>query len=859
MIWHSSKIEDVLSELSVDGEKGLTNGVADQRLAEMGPNTIGDNEQPSFLHYFLTQLKSKVVLALLIIAVISFAVSTIYRLDNAFSPLLIIAIVILNALISAYHLTSCVRSMNRHRSSINPQTVVLRDGIERTVSSEELVVGDILILSEGDFIPTDARILVCDEFRCNELPLTGENIPVEKEADLLLEDITPVDRRVNMVYRGCSVTHGNAKVVVTATGLNTETGHNVAIMQQTGEDVLPMTRQLENIGRVVNIIVLICCAVLFVISILQNFKAEIFAQMTVSSLMNAVALAVSAIPEGLPTVSTIVIALGIGRVIHDNIIIKKIDALEVLGNTSVILSDKTGILTHNKMSLVKVFDGENTVDLTQEPITEKISAALRLATTCSTLVNDSTEQAIERACITYNSLSKADIDNLYPRLTHIPFDSDRKTMTTVNMINQKPFAIVKGAPEMLAERLVGMDPQLILKTNESMAADALRVVLIAMKPLDAIPANPQPQDLENNLFFVGLLGLEDPPRHDSIEAIELCDQAGITTAMITGDNPLTAASIARRIGILKDGTQIVTGEDLQNISDEELAANIHRYRVFARVSTQDKVRIIEAYQKNGEVVTATGNRIYDSDALNVADVGCVIGKNRTDIANGSADVIITNNSFKSIISAIKESRGMFDNIRKSVHYLLSSNLGEIIAFIFGTLFFKCPPLAAVQLLWINLLTDCAPAISLCMEPAEETVLKSREFSPQRRIINRFHLISILAESLFIALMTLLVFSSTASSPTAHTMAFLTMGMIQVFHCLNHKIHRSLIHFKWKSNSFMNFSILITLFILLFLCFTPAGVVFGLEVLTFNQFLLCFACSVSIIPFCELEKFILKKF
>lgn len=859
MIWHSSGIEEVLAELSVDSEKGLTNGDVDERLAQFGSNTIEDNNQPSFLKYFLSQLKSKIVIVLLIVSLLSFVVSVIYKLDNYFSPLLIIAIVIINALVSAYHLTSCIRSMNRHRSSINPQSVVLRDGIERTVSSDDLVVGDILILTEGDYIPADARVLVCDEFRCNELPLTGENIPVEKNADILLEDITPVDQRKNMIYRGCSVTHGNAKAVITATGLNTETGHNVAIMQQTGEDTLPMTKQLESIGHIVNIIVLICCAVLFFISVLMNFKAEIFAQMTISSLMNAVALAVAAVPEGLPAISTVVIALGVGRVIRDNIIIKRIDALEVLGNTSVILSDKTGILTHNKMTLVKVFDGEDTLDLTEQPITEKIAAAIRLATTCSTLVNDSTEQAIERACITYNSLSKADIDNLYPRLTYIPFDSDRKTMTTVNMINQRPFAIVKGAPEMLADRLVGVDPEVILKTNESMAADALRVVLIAMKPLDEIPANPQPEELENNLYFVGLLGLEDPPRRESIEAIELCDQAGITTAMITGDNPLTAASIARRIGILKDGTQIVTGDDLQNITDEELAANIHRYRVFARVSMQDKVRIIEAYQKNGEVVTATGNRIYDSDALNVADVGCVIGKNRTDIAKGSADIIITNNSFKSIISAIKESRGMFENIRKSVHYLLSSNLGEIIAFIFGTLFFKCPPLAAVQLLWINLLTDCAPAISLCMEPAEETVLKGHDYAPQRRIINRFHLISILAESVFIALMTLLVFSTTASSPTAHTMAFLTMGMIQVFHCLNHKIQRSLIHFKWKSNPFMNFSILITLFILLFLCFTPAGVVFGLEVLTFKQFLLCFGCAISIIPFCELEKFILKKF
>ncbi|MBR7070636.1 MAG: cation-translocating P-type ATPase [Clostridia bacterium] len=859
MIWHSSDLQDVLAELAVDSEKGLANGIADIRLQENGPNKISDNKKPSFLQLFFAQLKSRIVIALIIVALLSIVVSMIYHLGNAFSPLLIIAIVVINALVSAYHLSNSVNFMEQHRSITNPQAVVLRDGVERSIPSEELVTGDILILSEGDYIAADARIILCEEFRCNEFALTGESIPVEKNAATVVEDIAPIDRRTNMVYRGCSVIHGNAKAVVVATGLNTETGHNFSMMQQTGEDTLPMTNRLEKIGKVVNLAVLICCALFFLISILQNFRAQVFAEMTVDSLMNAVALAVAAIPEGLPTVSTIVIAMGVSRIVKDNIIIKKANALEILGSTSVILSNKTGILTRNKMTLVQIFDGDKTVDLTNEALTEKSALAIRLAATCSTLSNDSTEQALERASIAYNSMSKADLDNLFPKLSQIPFDAKRKCMTTINMINQKPYAIVKGAPEYMADRFTNIQPEQIRQINESMAENALRVICIGMKPLTEIPANPQPDEIEQDLYFVGLLGLEDPPRPESFHAIELCDKAGIITAMITGDNPLTAASVARRIGILKNGTEVITGEELAQLSDSELDQNIAKYRVFARVTPDDKIRIIESYQRTGKTVTATGDRIDDSDALTVADVGCAIGKKRTDIAKGSADIIINDNNFLSIVAAIKESRGMFENIRKSVWYLLSSNFGEILAFIFGLILFKSAPLAAVQLLWINLLTDCAPAIALCMEPAEEYIMARQSFTAKNRILNRFGIISVAAEAVFIALMTLLVYHLGVSSGAAATMAFLTLGMTEIFHCLNHKSAQSIFQMNFKGNSFLNLSVILTLFILLFLSFTPAGFIFGMKVLTFKQFLICFGCAVAVIPFCEIKKLIFKKF
>ena len=857
MIWHSTHSDDILRELEVDDKKGLANGVAEMRLRQYGKNVISSVEKPSYLKRFLGQIKSKTVIALIVIALLSFAVSLMYRETDFFSPLLIIGIVLINAAVSAYHLHSCDNALDSMKSITNPSVTVLREGIVRTVNSATLVPGDIILLETGDYISADARIIDSNEFRCNESMLTGDEIPVEKNGDAVFEDITAIENRSNMVFSGTSVAHGNAKAVVVATGLNTEIGRTSAILQQTGEKSLPLEGELDGIGKIVNVIILLICLVVFIIGMVQNFRSGNFALTTLKMLMNAVALAVAAIPEGLPAIATIVIAIGVKRIVEDKIIIKDSDALELLGKTNVICSDKTGVLTRNKMQLAKIFDGDKLTDVETEPIDEKTSLVLKLATACSTLQNDSTEDAIKKACLAYNSMSAKDVEDLFPKLAVIPFDSERKTMTVITMINEKPFAIVKGAPEIVVPNCVGCKTEEILKLNNALADDALRIVCIAMRPLDNIPANPNPEEIERSLTFVGLLGLDDPPRETVIEDIKACESAGIKTVMITGDNLITAKSVARRIGILKDGSNALTGEELAAMSDEELLDAVGNCSVYARVSPSDKLRIVKALKQAGNVVTITGDSVQDGEALAAADVGCAIGKFGADVAKGNADIVIANNRFNSIVLAIKESRGLFDNIKKSVYYLLSCNFAEIVAILFGMILFSGIPLSAVQLLWINLLTDCAPAISLSMERAENSVMKRKPYTTLGRMFDAVTVATLVIQSVFIAAMTLTAYSIGAgtSRAAAMTMAFAVLGISQIFHCYNSKLEGSLVSKKLFSNRFLNLSAALTLFIVIFLVLTPAGYLFGMTTLNLNQFAISLLLSFLVVPLCELLKLI----
>ena len=662
-----------------------------------------------------------------------------------------------------------------------------------------------------------------------------------------------------MVFSGTSVAHGNAKAVVVATGLNTETGHTTAILQQTGEKKLPLEKELDGIGKIVNTAVLIICAVAFIIGLIQNFSSGNFAAMTLRVLVNSVALAVAAIPEGLPAVATVVVAVGIQRIVQDKIIIKDSDALETLGKTNVICADKTGILTRNKMQLSRIYDGDKITDVEIEAPGEKPALVLKLATACSTLRNDPTEEAIKKACLTYNSMSEKDIAGFFPQLGVIPFDSERKTMTVISMINEKPFAIIKGAPEVVLPECVGINAEEVLKINDAMAEDALRIVCIAMRPLDSIPANPNPEEIEHGLTFVGLLGIIDPPRDNVTDDIAACKAAGIRTVMITGDNLITAKSIARRIGILTDDSSAVTGEELAALSDEELAQSVKNYSVYARVSPADKTRIVKAWQQNGAVVTVTGDSVQDTEALISADIGCAMGKFGADVARGTADIVISNSRFGSIVCAIKESRGLFDNIRKSVYYLLSCNFAELLSVFAGMLIFSGTPLSAVQLLWINLLTDCAPAISISMEKAEDSVMKRKPYTALGKLFDGRSLIGLAIQSLTITAATLIafVFGRSAGSAAAMTMAFGVLGMSEIFHCYNNRLDGTLFGKHIFANRFLNLSAILTLFILIFLMLTPAGYVFGMTVISFKQFIICLLLSFAIVPVTELIKLVNK--
>lgn len=855
MIWHSATTEEILKHFNLDHKAGLSNSECEEKLEIYGKNVVSTIEKPKFISRFLNQLQNKMVIFLVSIAIVSFFVSLAYDEVNSYSAFLIIGIVIINALISAYHIHNCDNTMENIRYMTIPSVSVLRDGIVKSVNAATLVPGDIIILEEGDYIPADARIIESNEFRCNEMILTGVEVPVEKSGSLVLEDITLLENRYNMVYSGCSVAHGTAKAVVTATGLETELGKSSAISQQTGDDKLPLQEQLDVIGRFANIAILIVCGIVFFVSLIQNFSGDNFASITMKTLVNAVALAVAAIPEGLPTISAIVIVLGIQRVLKDDIVLKNTDAIEVLGKTEILCCDKTGILTRNKMEVTKVFDGNELYDLSEETVNETVSTVLKLATACSTLENDSTEFAIEKACLAYNSMSAIDIANIFPQVAKVAFDSERKTMSVITIIGKQPVAIVKGAPETVIPNCINCKQEELIKLNDTLADEGLRNVCIAMKQLDEIPANPTAEDIEFDLTFVGLIALDDPPREGVIEDIEACESAGIRTIMITGDNLITAKTVARRIGILKDGTQAITGIELNEMTDEELTENIEKYSVFARVSPSHKVRIVKAWQSHKKTVTITGDNLEDAESLALADVGCAIGRYGADVAKGNADIIISNNRFHSVLKAIRESRGLFSNIRKSVFYLFSCNIAEIIAVLFGLIIFKDMPVAAVQLLWINLLTDCAPAVSLSLEKAEKDIM-NRKGTSVSKIFNLKSSVTIAMQSIYIAFITLIAYSfgnDFKDSATASTLAFAVLGISQIFHCINCKFEGSIIGKKLFANNVMNISIIITLFIMIFLLFTPAGAVFGLTALSFGQFFVCLLLAISVIPVTELLK------
>lgn len=851
MIWHSSDTASVLNELKTDSQNGLPSSEAADRLEIYGKNTTAIQSKSLFSR-FLTQLNNKVVYFLVVISVVSLIVNLIYNPTDFYFPILIVAIVIINAFISAFHLHKCDEALNSIQNAANPLVTVIRDGGEKQIPSDELVPGDIMWLHEGDYITADARLIKSESLRCNESILSGEIIPVEKSSDTIAEDISTATERKNMVFAGCSVVHGDALAVVVETGLHTEVGKITDISRQTNSETLPITETLNNSGKILNLVILVICIITFFIGLIQNFNSDNFALTTVNSLINAVALGVCAMPESLPAISTIVIALGIQRMIDNNVVIKNTKALELMGKTEIFCVDKTGILTKNNMTMSCIYDGDNLIELSNDTLPEKAASVLQLAVSCSMLENDSTEEAIENASKKYLAMSKTDVGNIFPRLSAIPFDAVRKTMTSINMIGGSPVAIVKGAPEMLLEKCTLSNKNEVLEICNKLTNDSYRVLCIAIKQLSEIPSSPDPENIEQQLTFVGLIGLYDPPQSDTVEAINTCKIAGINTIMITGDNILTAKSIARRIGILIDDEQAITGAELDKMSDIELVQKIEKYTVYARITPEDKIRIIKAWQTCGKIVAVTGNGFEDADALSTADIGCSVGKFGADAAKGNADVIVKDKKFMSVINAIRDSRSLFDNVKKAVSYLLACNFGEIAAYIFGMLIFGIPPLAAVQLLWVNLLTDSASVISLTVENSEPNVMHKKPLTLSGHLFSRNAVLNIISDALVIAVLTLIAFAIGGAAAGA-TMAFSTLSMVQIFHSYNMKTQQSLIKANFKSNKFMNFTSVLVLFISIFLVVTPAGAVFGLAVLKANQFFLSLLLALSIIPISEIKK------
>ena len=727
-LWHSKTTKEVLDQLNVTAQSGLTDSEAKNRLDKYGPNELKSAEKESLFMRFLDQMKDPMIIVLLIAAVLSFVSS---GFTDWVDSVIILLIVIVNAVISISQEDNAEKALEALRKMSAPLAKVIRNGSLTRVETNLLVPGDIIVLEAGDLVPADARILECANLKADEAAMTGESVPVSKNAlDSLPEDTALGDRK-NMVISSTVITNGRATCVVTSTGMETEVGQIAGMLMNEEDSETPLQKKMAEISKVLSVICLGVCVVMFFVGLLyQRPILEIF--------MSAVALAVAAIPEGLAAVVTIVLALGVQRMVKRNAIVKKLPAVETLGCASVICSDKTGTLTQNKMTVVDVW----TLRPDERPLALTIGALCNDTTLTYAedgspkTAGDPTETAfVDIAC--KEGLDKNEIEKTMPRQAELPFDSERKMMSTIHPLADGGYRVmVKGAPDVLLGRCIvsGEDSQSVLARNSEMASRALRVLGVAYKDIPSIPGELTSEGLENGLTFVGLVGMIDPPRLEVKQAVAECYSAGIRPVMITGDHKLTAVAIAKELDIFRDGDLAMTGEELDAISQDELNQKVDQYSVFARVSPEHKMRIVKAWQFKGKVVAMTGDGVNDAPALKVADIGCAMGITGTDVAKGAADMILTDDNFSTIVHAVEQGRGIYSNIKKSIQYLLSCNIGEIITiFIATALNFHQMPLIPIQLLWPNLVTDSLPALALGMEPVEAGIMNEKPRDPKDSI------------------------------------------------------------------------------------------------------------------------------
>lgn len=859
MIWHNASAQDVLNELGVDKQKGLPKGLVDERKAQFGDNIFGIINNKSFLNCLLSQFKNMYIIVFIIVALIYALLTFTGNIANWWEPIMLFTVIVSTAIFAAFYQYKALYTLNRLNDTSVSTCEVLRDGIRTKIKSSELVPGDILIIEAGNYIPADGRIIDSVELRCDESPLTGETVPVEKNHNLLFEDITPVPSRANMVYAGCSVIHGWAHIVVTQTGAETEMGKKEVILKDIGEDETPIMQRLSVIGKVFSIICLIICAVYLFLSVLLNLGKE-FLPLVFSNLLTALSLIISAIPETLCAVGTIILALGIRRMTTSNIIPRKANCIETLGGISVICTDKTGILTENELCTSKIYANGILSDITEEKPDEHGELLLKLALMCSQpadLGNTQTnkiDEAIFNAGVKYLNMDKTTCDNLYPRLSGIPFDSERKLMSTVNMIDGKPIVIVKGAAEIVLKHCLN-NTQDYQKIINELSNDAYHVIGIAVKQLNEIPAHPDAYLFEENLSIAGLIAMTDPLQGDALEYIDICEKSGIRTVVLTGDHINTAIAVAKKMGIFKDGMCAISGEEIEKMSDEELFANIEKYCVFARVTTLDKKRIVDAWKKTGQSVAVTGFDASDAAVLQSADIGCAMGKSCTDVAKGVSDIIISDGRFSGLVRSILRCRGVFDNIRKCVHYLIACNSGELLSALFGVFIFKTSPIAGIHFLTVNMLTDCGPAIALGMQPTDTS---TKHQAPQKRygtLLNNRMTIQSILQSFVLAVVTLVAFGIGKSTGVGVTMAFATLTLSQMAIALNLSSDDYIIKGAFLKNKFLLGSIIIAIFFTLLVVLTPICGILSMKALRFINLLEVFLFVFIITCVGELYKFI----
>ncbi len=838
--------ETVVKELESDETNGLTTEQVKQRTEQYGKNKLQEKKKKTWAARFFEQFKDAMIIILIIASIISFVIACIEKNPNEFfEPALILLIVVLNAVMGVMQESKAEKALDALKNMSAPHARVLRNGKESVINASDLVPGDIIILEAGDFVPADARLLKSVSLKSEESALTGESVPSEKSATARVKKNAPIGDRSNMVFSGCSITYGTATAIVVATGMNTEMGKIANLLAGENEAQTPLQKKLSKLGKYLGFVALGACAVIFVVGILSNVGI-------LDMFMTAVSLAVSAIPEGLPAIVTIVLSIGVQRMVKKNAIIRRLPAVETLGSASVICSDKTGTLTMNRMTLIEAFvDGTRDIEEIGDENTPKVKKLLTYATLCcdgsvvfeknrEKHLGDPTETAIVVAAHK-NGLEKDALNEKYPRLGEIPFDSDRKLMTTINEINGKYYVIVKGAVDVIHQRCVAGNLERAEEINEIMSSSALRVLAVAYKEIEEVPKTLNPEKIETGLTFMGLVGMIDPPRPKAKAAVATCREAGIKPIMITGDHVLTASAIAEKLGILLPGDKAITGAELDEMSDRELDANLELISVYARVSPENKIRIVKAWQRKGQVVSMTGDGVNDAPALKAADIGCAMGITGTDVAKGSADMILTDDNFSTIVDAVKEGRGIYANIKKVVGFLLGTNIGEVVAVFFAMLLWNVSPFLSMQLLMINLVTDSLPAIALGMEPVESDVMKRKPKPKNEGLFAHGLGMKVVLQGFMFGILALVGFkigeSVTGTLAGGQTMAFMTLALSQIMQAFNMRSEKSIFKIGLFSNKQLLWACLASFALVAIVLFTPVRIAFGLAVLPWKLYLL----------------------
>lgn len=870
ILYHTMEISDVIESLDSSYE-GISDEEAGKRLEKFGRNEIEEGKKRTLFMMFLDQFKNLMIIVLIVAAIVSFVAS---KGEDIADSIIILAVVIINAVMGVFQESKAEKALDALKKMSSPYVRVRRQGITKEIRTEELVPGDIVLIEAGDIVPADMRLIENASLKIEEAALTGESVPVEKSLDVIERPDVVIGDRKNMAYSGSNVSYGRGAGIVVATGMDTEVGKIAGHLANIESKETPLQRKLAEMSKILTVGVLLVCVVIFIVGLTQKRDA-------LQMFLTAVSLAVAAIPEGLPAVVTIVLALGVQRMAKNNAIIRKLSAVETLGSTQIICSDKTGTLTQNKMTVKEVYLNNNLQSADEIDTNQKnFETFIKAMVLCNdsklskkdgeiSLIGDPTETALVEFAYKKN-YEKNILETEYPREAEIPFDSDRKLMSTINKNQEGYFFYTKGAPDVLLNRCShvltenGISPmteehrQLIMQANKSMADKALRVLAVAVKKIDSVPDDLTPEDNETDLAFVGLVGMIDPPRPEAKEAVRICREAGIRPVMITGDHRDTATAIAKELGIVKSDNEVITGAELSKLSDQEF--DVEKYSVYARVSPEHKVRIVKAWKRKDKIVAMTGDGVNDAPALKEADIGVGMGITGTEVSKNVSDMVLTDDNFATIVKAVEEGRKIYSNIQKTIQFLLACNLGEVLTLFIGTML-GWTVLSPIHILWVNLITDTLPALALGMEKAEPGIMKRRPRPARSSFYSGGVGIDIIYQGIIEGLLALVAFyigSFTGPSPSVGagvTMAFATLGIIQVFHTFNVRSSReSLFKIGIFTNPYVTGAFLIAILLQLSVIVLPfLNPIFNVVQLSFMQWIYVFALSIAIIPIVEIVK------